>query len=71
MFHMDVAKVDWDVAYVAMLIHVCCKRLFPMFHLFVQTYVVRMFIWMVHMFHTYVAIFYLDVAYVYNGFKCF
>jgi hypothetical protein len=33
-FHMDVAKVDQDVAYVAMDIYVCCKRLFQMFHLF-------------------------------------
>jgi hypothetical protein len=31
---MDVAKVDWDVTYVAMVVHVCCKHLFPMFHLF-------------------------------------
>ena len=31
---MDVAKVDRDVAYVAMVVHLCCKRLFPMFHLF-------------------------------------
>jgi hypothetical protein len=30
-FHMDVTKVDRDVAYVAMAIHVCCKRLFQMF----------------------------------------
>jgi hypothetical protein len=27
-FHMDVAKLDRDVAYVAMVVHVCCKRLF-------------------------------------------
>jgi hypothetical protein len=27
-------KVDRDVAYVVMIIHVCCKCLFPMFHLF-------------------------------------
>jgi hypothetical protein len=31
-FQMDVAKVNWDVAYVAIVVHVCCKRLFPMFH---------------------------------------
>jgi hypothetical protein len=31
---MDVAKVDRDVADVAIAIHVCCKRLFKMFHLF-------------------------------------
>ena len=33
-FHVDVAKVDRDIAYVAMVVHVCCKRLSPMFHLF-------------------------------------
>jgi hypothetical protein len=33
-FHADVAKVDRDVAYIAMIIHVCCKCLFLMFHLF-------------------------------------
>jgi hypothetical protein len=27
-------KVDRDVAYVAMVVHICCKRMFPMFHLF-------------------------------------
>jgi hypothetical protein len=49
-FHVDVAKVDRDVAYVAMAIHVYCERLFQMFHLFFQTYVANMF--------------YLDVTYV-------
>jgi uncharacterized CHY-type Zn-finger protein len=34
LFHANVAKVDRDVAYVAMVVHVCCKRLSPMFHLF-------------------------------------
>jgi hypothetical protein len=33
-FHMDVAKVDWVVAYVEMVVYVCCKLLFLMFHLF-------------------------------------
>jgi hypothetical protein len=33
-FHVYVAKVDRDVAYVAMVMHVCCKRLFQMFQLF-------------------------------------
>jgi hypothetical protein len=43
-FHMDIAKVDRDVAYVAMLVDVCCKLLFPMFHLFVETHVASVFI---------------------------
>jgi hypothetical protein len=77
-FHVDVAKVDQDVAYVVMVIHVCCKCLFQMFQLF-QTYGTCVFIWVLHMFHTYVVsvsseccicftymlqMFHLDVAYV-------
>ena len=34
LFHADVAKVDRDVAYVAMVVHECCKCLSLMFHLF-------------------------------------
>jgi hypothetical protein len=34
MFHMDIAKVDQDVASVASVSEACCKRLFKMFHLF-------------------------------------
>jgi hypothetical protein len=52
---MDVVKVDRDFAYVAIVVHVCCKLLFSMFHLFFQTYVASVFIWILHMFHTYVA----------------
>jgi hypothetical protein len=48
----DVAKVDLDIAVV---VHVCCKILFPIFHLFFQTYVVSVFISILCMFHTYVA----------------
>jgi hypothetical protein len=43
-FRMDAAKVDQDVAYVAMVVHVCCKLLFLMFHLFFETYVASVFI---------------------------
>jgi hypothetical protein len=32
-FHTDVAKVDRDVAHVAMVVHTCCKLLVSMFHL--------------------------------------
>jgi hypothetical protein len=49
-FHIDVAKVDRDVPYVAMVVHVCCKRLLKVLH----TYVESVFIWMLHMFYTYV-----------------
>jgi hypothetical protein len=29
LFHMDVVKVDRDAAYAAMVVHICCKLLFP------------------------------------------
>jgi len=45
---LDVAKVDPDVAYVAIDVYVCCKSLFKMFHLF----------------YLYVASVYIDIAYV-------
>ena len=38
-----------------MVVHVCCKLLLLIFHLFFQTYVASVFIWMLYMFHTYVA----------------
>jgi hypothetical protein len=61
---MDVAKVDQDVSYVAVVVHVCYKRMFLMFHLCFQTYIIsvymdvhmfsdiccKCFIWMLHMF---------------------
>jgi hypothetical protein len=42
-FHMNVVKVDRDVACGVMVVHVCCKRLSPMFHLFFQTNVASVF----------------------------
>jgi hypothetical protein len=64
-FHANVAKVDRDVAYVVMIVHVCCKCLFPMFRLFfsdvcckcvhldvpyVSQRCCNYYIWMLHMF---------------------
>jgi hypothetical protein len=68
-FHIDIAKVDRDVAYIAMAVHICCKLLFPIFDLFFQTYVAIVFIWMLHMFHTYVVSIYLYVRYVLQWFQ--
>ena len=34
MVHADVAKVDRDDAFVAMVLHICCKLLSSMFHSF-------------------------------------
>jgi hypothetical protein len=36
--HLNVAKVNLNVAYVAMTLHACLKRMFQVFHPF-QTYV--------------------------------
>ena len=83
--HLDVLKVNQDVAYIAM-VHICCKCLLPMFNLYFRMYVASVFIWILHMFHTYVAsilsiyciyfahmlqVFYQDVACVRNGFQVF
>jgi hypothetical protein len=38
LFHTDVTKVDRNVAYVAMIVHVCCKLPSPMFHRVFWTY---------------------------------
>jgi hypothetical protein len=54
-FHMDVTKVDRNVAYVAMVVHVCFKLLFHCFIYFFQMYVASVLIWILHMFHTYIA----------------
>jgi hypothetical protein len=56
-FQIGVAKVDRNVAYVAMVVHVCCKCMLAMFHLCFRTYVA--------------SVCYLDVVYVYKGFQVF
>jgi hypothetical protein len=33
-FCMEVTKINRDIAYVAMIVQVCCKYVFPIFHLF-------------------------------------
>jgi hypothetical protein len=58
MFHMDVVKIDRDIAFVAMIVHVFFEPLFPMFHLFFQTML------QVCLFTRILRVFYLDVAYV-------
>jgi hypothetical protein len=73
---MYVVKVDYDVRYIATVVHVYCKCMFLMFYLFFQMYVASVFIWMLHMFYNMLQAFYLDVAYVLQLFssvflKCF
>jgi hypothetical protein len=73
-FQMNVAKIDRDVAYVAMVVHVCCKRLFLMFHLCFRTYVASVFIWMLYMFYIYASVFIWMLsmfAIVTRVFRCF
>jgi hypothetical protein len=63
-FHMDVAKLDQDVAYVAMVVHVCCKHLFKTFHLFFRRMLLvglsGCCICFIHM----LQVFNLDIAYI-------
>ena len=63
-FNVDVEKVERDVAYVVMTIHVCCKRLFQMFHLFfkrmLQLCLSGCYICFTHM----LQVFYLNIAYI-------
>jgi hypothetical protein len=53
-FHMDVVKVDRDVAYIAMVVHVCCKSLSLMFHLFFRRMLQACLFDVTCVFHTYV-----------------
>jgi hypothetical protein len=66
LFHIDVAKVYQNVAYVAMVVHVCCKLLFPkLLYLFFQTCVASVFIWVLHIIFTHMLhVFHLDIAYI-------
>jgi hypothetical protein len=65
-FHMDVVKVDRDVSYIAMVVHLCCKRMFEMFHLFSKrTLQVCLYGCCICFMHT-LQVFYLDVAYVFQ-----
>jgi hypothetical protein len=43
-FHTGVSKVDRNVAHVAIVVCICCKFLFSLFHLFFPTYVASVFI---------------------------
>jgi hypothetical protein len=73
-FCMDVVKVDRNIAYyVAMTIHVCCKRMFQMFHLVFFLRMLQVCLFgcckcFIHM----LQVFYLDIAYVLQWIcKCF
>jgi hypothetical protein len=54
MFYLDVAKVDLDVIHVAMATHMLQVYVPNVLFVFL-TYVASVFVWMSHIFHTYVA----------------
>ena len=72
MFHMDVAKVDRDVAHIVMVVHVYCKHPFQMFLICFQTYVASILFGCCICFTHMLQMFYPYVAYVLQSlFKCF
>ena len=70
-FHMDVAKVDREVAYIAMVIHVFVNFCFQCFICFsrrmLQVCLFGCCLCFTHMLH----VFYLNVAYVLQWFQVF
>jgi hypothetical protein len=72
-FHMDVTKVDYDLVYVAIDVHACCKCLSLKFHLFffsicmLQVGLSGCCVCFTHMLQA----FYLDIVYVCNDFQVF
>ena len=72
MFQIDIAKVDRDFAYVAMVVHVCCKGLLPMFHLyFLNARCKCVYLDVAYVSHIRCMRVYLDVPYGCNGFQVF
>jgi hypothetical protein len=70
-FHTNIANIDRNIAYVVMVIHICCKRISAIFHQFFQTYVASVFISMLHMFHKHVVCFIWILRMFAMVFKCF
>jgi hypothetical protein len=67
---MDVAKVDRDVAYVTIVVHLCCKLLFLIFHLFFFDVCCKcVSLDVANVFTRMMQVSYLNVAYIHNGFK--
>jgi hypothetical protein len=51
-FHMDIAKLDRNVAYVTSVSEACCKRLLKIFICFLDVCLQVFLIWMFYMFYT-------------------
>jgi hypothetical protein len=70
LFNADVTKVDRNVACVVMVVHVCCKLLFSMFHLFFADACCKcVYLYIAYVFTHMLQVFYLDTAYVLQWFS--
>jgi hypothetical protein len=67
---MDVAKLDRNVAYVVMVVHISCKFLFSMF-LFLDVCCKCVYLDVAYIFTHMLQVFYLDVACVLQWFQVF
>jgi hypothetical protein len=63
---MDIAKVDRDIAYVAMIVHIYCKLMFSMLYFFPDVCCKCVYLDVAYVFI--LQVFYLDVAYVLQWF---
>jgi hypothetical protein len=71
-FHMYVVKVDRDIAYVTMVVHVCCKILFPVFHRFFSDVCCTcVYLNVAYVSHICCKCFISTLYMFYNSFKCF
>jgi hypothetical protein len=71
-FYMNVTKVDRDVVFVGMVYTCMLQAFIPDVSSVFQTYVSSVFIWMLHMFHIYVAsVLFRCCECFAMGFKCF
>jgi hypothetical protein len=68
-FHVDNAKVDRGVGYVAMVVHVCCKLLFSMFSCFPD--ICCSYLDVAYVLHIYCTCFIWMLCMFYMVFKCF
>jgi hypothetical protein len=69
-FHADAAKLDWDIANVAMVVHIICsKLLFSKFHLFFRRTLQVCLFGCCICFTYMLQVFYLDVAYILQWFS--
>jgi hypothetical protein len=64
-FHMNIAKGERDVVYAAVVVHVCCKFLFLMFHQFSDVCCKCVYLNVAYVSHICLQVFYLDVVYVF------